>query len=63
MNWIIKLSISIGILGYIFREVPVQAIFSSLSGVSIGPIFLVLPIILLAGLVSAAQLKIFIENH
>ena len=63
MIWIIKLSISIGILGYIFLEVPVQAIFSSLSGVSIGPIFLAIPFILLVALVSAAQLKIFIENH
>ncbi|WP_454064823.1 lysylphosphatidylglycerol synthase transmembrane domain-containing protein [Candidatus Nitrospira salsa] len=61
--WLLKFTVTILILTYIFSIIPYASIVTALNSLDVTAILSLIPIILISFLVAAGQLKMFTDNH
>jgi len=61
--WLLKLTVTILILTYIFSIIPYASIVTALNSLNVTAVLYLIPIILISFLVAAGQLKVFTDNH
>jgi len=61
--WLLKLTVTILILTYIFSIIPYASIVAALNRLDVTVMLYLIPIILISFLVAAGQLKVFTDNH